>query len=141
LFFYKASRNYAAYDIKKGDVYYRWSLKRGTKINSKQRPRPSQLTRSEFLGNIYEAQESLEDAIAEFRKGESTFEDLAAACEDAAVTGRVRRRKKLGGLRGVQMTDLRASKQPPLPRGEGDEQSDEEQPRDRPLDDQSLDIL
>ncbi len=39
------------------------------------------------------------------------------------------------------MTDLRATEHPPLPRREGDEQSDEEQCRDRPLDDQSLRIL
>jgi len=54
--------------IKVGDSYYWWALRMpgsrsGTKRVSKTRPRPSQLTLSEYRGNAYSIEEDVTDAF------------------------------------------------------------------------------
>lgn len=44
-----------------GDSYYWWKFMRGPRMNSKTPPRPSQLTRSEFMGPYLEIFEAIED--------------------------------------------------------------------------------
>jgi RNA polymerase sigma factor (sigma-70 family) len=56
---------------------------------------------------------------------------------EAAAATRARLRARYGRPRGVRVTDLGATGHPPLPRGERDEQSDEDQRRGGPLDDSS----
>ena len=84
--FVKAARkDYPDHGIKKGDSYYWWKFRYGGKWMSKTRPRPSQLTQSEFLVAVYGAQENVEDAVKDFNK-DSDFDALASALEDAAAT-------------------------------------------------------
>lgn len=47
--------------VKKGESYYWWQFRYGPKRYSKEKPRRSQLTQSDFLSQLYE----LEDEIAE----------------------------------------------------------------------------
>lgn len=71
--------------IKKGDSYWWWAFRTAyssVKRFSKTRPRPSQLTQSEYLSSFYGAQETVEDAVEEFGKG-GCLDDLKAALEDA----------------------------------------------------------
>lgn len=57
----KARKDYLNFGIKKGDSYYYWEFRYGGVHKSKVRPRPSQLTQSEFLGTVYSIQEQIED--------------------------------------------------------------------------------
>ena len=57
----KARKDIAGTDIKKGDKYYWWKFRYGSKHCSKVCPRPSQLTQSEFLSTIYGLNEQIED--------------------------------------------------------------------------------
>lgn len=50
-----------AHGIKKGDSYYWWKFRYGGKRVSKTMPRSSQLTQSEFLGEMYSIQEEFDD--------------------------------------------------------------------------------
>lgn len=64
--------------VKKGEPYWWWKFmvggRGGPKHYSATRPRPSQLTQSEFLSAIYSQQEDLEDALKELREGKLTVE-------------------------------------------------------------------
>lgn len=51
--------------IKVGDSYWWWKFRYGGKHKSKTRPRPSQLTQSEFWSNFYSIQEDTEDVVLE----------------------------------------------------------------------------
>lgn len=62
--------------IAKGESYYWWQFKNGPKQYSKNRPKPSQLTQSNYLSQLYSIQESMDDPGAE------TAEDLQAFVED-----------------------------------------------------------
>jgi hypothetical protein len=70
--------------VSKGEPYYWWKIKTGPvsgiKCVSKNRPRPSQLTRSSFYSAVYSAQESFEDQ--EFN-AESCFETARDEVRDA----------------------------------------------------------
>lgn len=59
-----ARKDYPEIGVKKGEVYYKWTFKnrhgRGTEVKSKTYPKPSQLTRSEFLSQAYALQERIE---------------------------------------------------------------------------------
>ncbi len=55
----RAQKDYKSFGIKKGDSYYWWKFNFGPKIKSKTAPKPSQLTRSEFLGTVAEIEEEL----------------------------------------------------------------------------------
>ena len=78
----KARKDYPDAGIKKGDKYFFWELKTGPASGvtrrSLTRPKPSQLTTSEFKGALYSARESFEAALG----SASTFEDLESAREE-----------------------------------------------------------
>lgn len=57
--------------VKKGESYYWWKFMRGPKRMSKTKPRPSQLTQSEFLSRVYSITETIEDI-----PGEGTIDEL-----------------------------------------------------------------
>jgi hypothetical protein len=83
----KAAKDYPAIGVKKGGEYYWWKFRHGGKQMSRTYPKPSQLTQSEFLGNMAEAQESFADAIASF---DGDFEDFASQLESIASDVRER---------------------------------------------------
>jgi hypothetical protein len=62
----KARKNYPKEGIKKGQEYWHWKFRRCEKRRSKTRPKPSQLTRSEYLGTLYGIREELEVACEIF---------------------------------------------------------------------------
>lgn len=61
--------------IKKGESYYWWQFMHGGKIISKQRPRQSQLTQSDFLSQAYEIGERIEDFTCESKDDFDSFKD------------------------------------------------------------------
>lgn len=46
--------------IPKGSIYYKWSFRYGGTFRSLVKPKPSQLTQSDFLSTVYSWQENLE---------------------------------------------------------------------------------
>lgn len=64
------------YGIKKGDSYYWWKFNFGPKIVSKTPPKRSQLTRSDFLSQLYD----LEDSIGEFQA--DSEDDIRSGIEE-----------------------------------------------------------
>ena len=66
----KARKDYPDFGIKKGDSYWYWEFAFGPTYKSKTRPKPSQLTRSEFLSTYLSIGETLDAALQ------------AAACSD-----------------------------------------------------------
>lgn len=67
----KARKDYPESGIKKGDSYYWWKFRFGGKHKSKVKPKPSQLTQSEFLGTLYAIQEEIaEKTTADFNSSE-----------------------------------------------------------------------
>jgi predicted enzyme involved in methoxymalonyl-ACP biosynthesis len=83
LHYVKAAKDYPSHKIKKGEMYYWWAFRFGGKRISKTQPRRSQLTQSEFFGNMYDAEDELSDAISAFRN-DHDFEEFASACESIA---------------------------------------------------------
>lgn len=90
----KARKAQKEHGIKKGDSYY-WAAFRigrsSIKKVWKERPRPSQLTLSEFMGSFLSVQEMIEDSIAEVQNAgedrkavDAAIEDLASNLETAA---------------------------------------------------------
>ena len=71
---------------KKGESYYWWQFAYCSKSFSRTRPRASQLTRSEFLSEIYSIVEEIEDAseddFEEESDLESFIEDLVSRVEE-----------------------------------------------------------
>lgn len=69
----KARKDYPKQGIKRGSPYWWFSSKRNGRFTGKVKfakpPRRSQLTGSEYLGDLYREQETLEDAAAEFSNG------------------------------------------------------------------------
>jgi hypothetical protein len=55
----KARKDYPEAGIKKGESYYWWKFRYGGKHMSKEAPKASQLTQSEFLSSLYDIQERL----------------------------------------------------------------------------------
>lgn len=68
--------------IRKGEPYYWWQFMNGPKTISRTRPKPSQLTQSEFLSQALAIQEQVE-AISEFIQPEER-EDIATELEGCA---------------------------------------------------------
>jgi uncharacterized protein YukE len=69
---------------KKGESYYWWKFRYGGKRFSKTMPRQSQLTNSDKLSRLYEAQEMVEDAPSpDIDMSPDALSDLASAIEDA----------------------------------------------------------
>ena len=86
--FVKAARqDYPEAGIKKGESYWWWKFRHGRKQMSKTQPKPSQLTQSNFLSQLYEIQERIEgleanDSLAsEVEEIVSSLNDLADECE------------------------------------------------------------
>lgn len=78
--------------IKTGDSYFWFANRIGRSSRRKNycgncRPRPSEITTSDKLSELYAAQESIEDSL---NRGELNFEEfrdqVKSACEDAAST-------------------------------------------------------
>jgi hypothetical protein len=62
----KARKNNKAQGIKKGDSYWWWKFRRdNTKHYSKEKPKPSQLTQSEFLSRVFSIQEGIAELKAD----------------------------------------------------------------------------
>lgn len=84
----KARKDVKGTDIKKGESYYWWKFRFGSKISSRTQPRQSQLTQSDFLSQIYEIQERIEDMTieddfeSEVSDIVSELENLQSECED-----------------------------------------------------------
>ncbi len=57
----RAQKDYPAHGIKKGQTYYWWEFRYGGKRMSATRPRPSQLTQSEFLSAWRGFSEQIDD--------------------------------------------------------------------------------
>lgn len=79
----KARKDIPGTDIKAGDSYYWWKFRFGGKHYSKTAPRRSQLTQSDFLGQMYD----LEDEISDLPADESladTVPDIAQRLRDLA---------------------------------------------------------
>lgn len=55
----KAAKSYKDEGIKKGEPYWWWKFRYGSKIRSKTQPKASQLTQSEFLGAIADFEERI----------------------------------------------------------------------------------
>jgi len=73
----KARKDYPEQQIKKGESYFWWKFNYGPKMRSKVRPKPQQLTRSDFWISVYDFQdelsgisdsEELEDIIQRIRE-------------------------------------------------------------------------
>jgi len=75
----KARKDYPNNGILKGDSYYHWTFRFGGTHRSKVRPKPSQLTQSEFLSEVYSIQEELEEITTEW-----DIEDIRSTIEEKA---------------------------------------------------------
>lgn len=69
----KARKAIPEYDIAVGDEYYWWKFRFGGKHVSKTYPCRSQLTQSDFLATLWDAQDACSSAVAE-AKDEGDFE-------------------------------------------------------------------
>lgn len=75
----KAQKDYPEHGIKKGEEYYWWKFRYGGKHFSKTYPKPSQLTQSEFLSQVYD----FNDRISGLSTGDfNEPEDLQAWKEE-----------------------------------------------------------
>lgn len=61
--------------IEVGESYYWWALYNGPKQFSKERPKPSQLTGSEFLSQVYSIRERIEEFEADDVESIESFRD------------------------------------------------------------------
>ncbi len=61
--------------IKKGESYYWWQFKNSPKQFSKERPKNSQLTQSNFLSQLYALEEKLEEFSCDNREDFESFRD------------------------------------------------------------------
>lgn len=79
-----ARKDYPSHGIKKGESYYWWKFRYGGKHKSRTMPRQSQLTQSDKLSRVYEAQESVDDATGLDAAAYSSPDDYADAVESVA---------------------------------------------------------
>jgi hypothetical protein len=86
-----ARKDYPDAGIKKGDTYYWWEFRFGGLHRSKNYPKPSQLTQSEFLSAVYDLNDrisamdnsmSLEDIRSEVEGIAEEFRSRAEECEE-----------------------------------------------------------
>lgn len=77
-----AAKDYPKAGIKKGEPYYWWKFKQrygnSARIMSKTRPRPSQLTQSEYLSQAL----SLQERINDLEPKESMLGEVESIIED-----------------------------------------------------------
>ena len=75
-------------EIKRGDGYRWWKFRYGGRrvrcMKPGCTPRPSDLTQSEFLGQLYDMEDALQAALDDFRNGTSDPGDCASALNDLA---------------------------------------------------------
>lgn len=89
----KARKDYPEHNIAKGSEYYWWWMRysktaRGVKRYSKTPPKPSQLTTSPFLSELYSIQESIDAATEDdvedvIEEAISSVEDLKSTTEES----------------------------------------------------------
>ena len=79
----KKARKDQGNGIKVGDSYYWWKFAFGPRMVSKTYPKPSQLTRSEFLGTLYTIQDSVEALVAK----DSLHDDLESIINEIRTLG------------------------------------------------------
>lgn len=87
----KAAKDYPSHGIKKGDTYFKWSLKRqygGVTLKSKTYPRPSQLTENAFYQPLFQLIEGLEDL-----GDNASADDLQTFAQDIQSLGEEQREK------------------------------------------------
>jgi len=83
----KARKDVPNSDIKKGESYYWWKFRFGSKHTSRTPPKQSQLTQSEFLGTIYDIEDRIsgldyDDLESEIPDIISELENLREECEE-----------------------------------------------------------
>lgn len=83
----KARKDYPEHGIAKGDSYYWWKFRYGGKRYSKTRPRPSQLTQSDFLSTVYAYQEQIEDIDIDPDDLQSVADELRSVAEELETLG------------------------------------------------------
>ena len=102
----KAQKNHPG-GIKKGDSYYWWAFMQGgrggPKHYSKTQPRMSQLTQSEFMGQVYSFAEALEDLSKSEPSAVSSERDSIA--DDIEALGQEQEDKKSNMPDGLQEGD------------------------------------
>lgn len=72
--------------VKKGESYYWWKWRFRLKQYSRTRPRRSQMTQSDFLGQIYDLEDGLSSegiSVEEVQDFCTTLEDLRSQCEES----------------------------------------------------------
>lgn len=74
----KAQKAYPESGIEKGQEYFWWKFRFGPMVRSKEYPKPSQLTRSEFYSQLYDIQDAIGKITAE------DADDLKQQVEDIA---------------------------------------------------------
>lgn len=77
----KARRDYKEHGIRKGESYFWWKFRFGGKRMSKTRPRRSQLTQSEFMATMMDAEDDLAATVQDFNDSHD-FKALADALEE-----------------------------------------------------------
>jgi hypothetical protein len=82
----KARKDYPDHDIKRGDSYYWWQFRFGGKNYSKISPKPSQLTQSDFLSQVYGFQEQLDDLTKE-NDVATLYEEVQSIAGDIRTLG------------------------------------------------------
>lgn len=73
----KARKDIEGTDIKKGDSYYWWKFRFGSKQVSKTRPKRSQLTQSSFLSTMYDVEDTIENINTD-----DNFEEMVDGIKD-----------------------------------------------------------
>lgn len=86
----RAAKDYPESGIAKGDTYYHWKFRYGGLRRSKTYPKPSQLTQSDFLGQVYDLADrlsglSVDMGVEEIKSEvEAIIEEIRALGEEQA---------------------------------------------------------
>jgi len=86
-FVQKARKDYPGQGIKKDEPYYWWKFRHGGRFASKTRPRPSQLTQSDYLSTAYSLQERIEDLKIDPEDLEDVADELRSAAGELRTLG------------------------------------------------------
>lgn len=84
----KARKAIPSAGIKKGDSYYWWKFRFGSRRVSKTPPRRSQLTQSSKKAALFDAEDSVSEAISNVQDGKWGLSELREALESAAESVR-----------------------------------------------------
>lgn len=84
----KARKAIKSAGIKKGEPYYWWKFRFGGKRVSKTPPRRSQLTQSSKKAALFDAEDSVSEAIVNVQQGKWSLSDLRCELETAAESVR-----------------------------------------------------